>query len=63
MTDSENTPLNDDAGQAPAGLESLLASVLSGEEEPPKERGHLKDACDSQGISLGMLNCGLKKKQ
>ena len=62
MTDSANNPLIDDADQAPAGLDSLLASVLSGEEEQPKKRGRKKKgACDGQGISLGMLNFGLKK--
>ena len=42
MTDSANTPLIDDADQAPAGLDSLLASVLSGEDEQPKKRGRKK---------------------
>ncbi len=42
MTDSANNPLIDDADQAPAGLDSLLASVLSGEEEQPKKRGRKK---------------------
>ena len=44
VTDSANKPLTDNADQAPAGLDSLLASVLSGEEEQPKERGRLKGA-------------------
>ena len=38
VTDSANTPLTDDADQAPAGLDSLLASVLSGEVWQPKKR-------------------------
>ena len=42
MTDSANNPLTDDADQAPAALDSLLASVLSGEEEQPKKRGRKK---------------------
>ena len=42
MTDSANTPVIDDADQAPAGLDSLLASVLSGEEEQPKKKGRKK---------------------
>ena len=50
--------------KAPAGLDSLLVSVLSGEEEQLKKRGRKKKgACDGQGISLGMLNFDLKKKQ
>ena len=63
VTDSANTPLTDNADQAPAGLDSLLASVLSGEVGQPKERGRFKGACDGQGVSLRMLNFGLKKKQ
>ena len=42
MTDSANNPLIDAADQAPAGLDSLLASVPSGEEEQPKKRGRKK---------------------
>ena len=42
MTDSATNPLTDDADQAPAGLDSLLESVLSGEEEQPKKRGRKK---------------------
>ena len=42
MTDSVNNPFIDDADQAPVGLDSLLASVLSGEEEQPKKRGRKK---------------------
>ena len=38
MTDSANNPLTDDVDQVPAGLDSLLASVVSGEEEQPKKR-------------------------
>ena len=64
VTDSANTPLMDEVDQAAAGLDSLLASVLSGEEEQLKKRGrNKKGACDGHGISLGMLNIGLKKKQ
>ena len=62
MTDSVNNPLTKPADQAPAGLDSLLESVLSGEVEQSKERGRFKGACDGQGISLGMLKFGLKKK-
>ena len=63
VKDSANTPLMDAVYQAPAGLDSLLASVLSGEVEQSKERGSFKGVCDGQCISLGMLNFGLKKKQ
>ena len=49
--------------KAPAGLDSLLASVLSGEVGQPKKSGRFNGACDGQGLSLGMLNFGLKKKQ
>ena len=63
MTDSANTPVIDDADQAPAGLDSLLVSVLSGEVGQPKKRGRFKGACNGQGISLGILNFGLKTKQ
>ena len=63
MTDSANTPVIDDADQAPAGLDSLLASVLSGEVGQPKKSGRFNGACDDQGLSLGMINFVLKKKQ
>ena len=39
MTDSANTPLAQGEDQAPAGLDDLLASVISGEDEQPKKRG------------------------
>jgi len=42
VTDSANNPLAQGAEQAPAGLDDLLASVLSGEEEQPKKRGRKK---------------------
>ena len=48
MTDSANNPLTDDADQAPAGLDSLLASVLSGEEEQPKKRGRKKKGASAE---------------
>ena len=47
---------------SPAGLDDLLASVLTGEDEHPKERERLKGACDLQGMFLVMLNFGPKKK-
>ena len=48
MTDSANNSLIDDADQAPAGLDSLLASVLSGEEEQPKKRGRKKKGASAE---------------
>ena len=63
MTDSANTPIIDDADQAPAGLDTLLASVLSGEVGQPKKSGRFNGACDGQGLSLGIINFVLKKKQ
>ncbi len=61
LTVSATTPLTNDADQVPVGLDSLLASVLSGEEEQPKNREQKKmGACDVQCISLGKLNFGLK---
>ncbi|QNI96387.1 type I restriction-modification system subunit M [Synechococcus sp. RS9902] len=42
MTDSANNPLAQGADQAPAGLDDLLASVISGEDEQPKKRGRKK---------------------
>ena len=42
VTSSANTPLINDADQAPAGLDNLLASVISGEDEQPKKRGRKK---------------------
>ena len=62
MTDSASNPLSQEADQAPAGLDDLLASVLTGEDEHPKERERLKGACDLQGMFLVMLNFGPKKK-
>ena len=48
MTDSANNPLTNDVDQAPAGLDSLLASVLSGEEEQPKKRGRKKKGASAE---------------
>ena len=48
VTDSANNSLTDDADQAPAGLDSLLASVLSGVEEPPKKRGRKKKGVSAE---------------
>lgn len=42
VTDSANNPLAQAADQAPAGLDDLLASVISGEDEQPKKRGRKK---------------------
>ncbi len=42
MTDSANNPLAKSADQAPAGLDELLASVRSDDEEKPKKRGRKK---------------------
>ena len=42
MTDSASNPLAQGADQAPAGLDDLLASVRSGEDEQPKKRGRKK---------------------
>lgn len=39
---SSNNPLSQAVDQAPAGLDDLLASVLSGEDEQPKKRGRKK---------------------
>lgn len=42
MTDSASNPLAQGADQAPAGLDDLLASVRSDDEEKPKKRGRKK---------------------
>ena len=42
MTDSASNPLSQEADQAPAGLDDLLASARSDEEEKPKKRGRKK---------------------
>ncbi|QNI62105.1 Putative Type I restriction-modification system M subunit [Synechococcus sp. TAK9802] len=42
MTDSASNPLSQAADQAPAGLDDLLASVRSGDEDKPKKRGRKK---------------------
>ena len=39
---SSNNPLNQIEDQAPAALDDLVASVLSGEDEQPKKRGRKK---------------------
>ena len=42
MTDSANNPLAQGEDQAPADLDDLLTSVISGEDEQPKNRGRKK---------------------
>ena len=42
MTDSANNPLTQATDQAPAGLDDLLASVRSDDEDKPKKRGRKK---------------------
>jgi len=58
VTDSANNPLIDDADQVPAGLYSLLASVVSYKVEQPTQRGGFKGAFNGQGIPLGMPTFG-----
>ena len=48
VTDSANNPLTNESAQAPAALDSLLASVLSGEEEQPKKRGRKKKGASAE---------------
>tara|TARA_S200002703_G_scaffold44301_1_gene38680 strand:+ start:1071 stop:1253 length:183 start_codon:yes stop_codon:yes gene_type:complete len=38
VTDSANNPLAQGADQAPAGLDDLLACVVSGEDEQPQKK-------------------------
>lgn len=48
MTDSANNPLAQGADQATAGLDDLLASVISGEDEQPKKRGRKKNVAAAE---------------